>query len=439
MVETARYRLVMRTNPVLDQLGAYPIAEIQDTARRMRDAGEKLIDFSIGDPYEPTPSFIRDAVRAAVPEVTQYPQTAGLAVLREAVAGYADRRFGVEIDPTTQVMPVSGAKEAIFSTPFGFIDPSGEDVVAWGTPTYPAYERGTRFAGAVAMPIVLSGDFVLRVGDVPDSAWERLRLLWVCTPHNPTGAVTSRDDLAALYSKCRETDTLLLSDEAYGDVYADQPPTSVLEVADSGMTGALAFFSCSKRSGMTGYRSGAVVGDPAAIEVLRRLRSSVGVASPEFVQEAAAAAWADDLHAAERREIFSAKRRVMRQGFESAGLEVVGSEAGLYLWLKVEDDLAATKRLLGEGVVVSPGRAFGPGGEGHVRLALVPTVDECAAAVEVVVRALAGGVSDVEGGAEASLARTQDEGAPKGAFEDEDAARGVTGRSERAKRRRSGH
>jgi len=201
----------------------------------------------------------------------------------------------------------------------------------------------------------------------------------------------------------------------------------------------LAFFSCSKRSGMTGYRSGAVVGDAAAIEVLRRLRSSVGVASPEFVQEAAAAAWADDAHAAERREIFSAKRRVLRRGFESAGLEVIGSEAGLYFWIKVEDDMAATKRLLGEGVVVSPGRAFGNGGEGHIRLALVPTVDECAAAVEVVARALAGGVGDVESEAEASLARTQDEGAPSGAFEDEDAVRGVTGRSERAKRRRSGH
>ena len=412
MVETSRYRLAMRINPVLDQLGAYPITEIQDTARRMHDAGEELIDFSIGDPHEPTPSFIRDAVRGAVPEVTQYPQTAGLAVLREAVAGYADRRFGVALDPATQVMPVSGAKEAIFSTPFGFVDHSADDVVAWGTPTYPVYERGTRFAGAEAMPILLGGDFVMRVGDIPDSAWDRLRLLWVCTPHNPTGAVTSRDDLAALYSKCRETDTLLLSDEAYGDVYADDPPASVLEIAGPGAIGTLAFFSCSKRSGMTGYRSGAVVGDADAIEILRRLRSSVGVASPEFVQEAAAAAWSDDAHAAERREIFSAKRRVLREGFESAGLEVIGSNAGLYLWIKVEDDMAAAKRLLGEGVVVSPGRAFGTGGEGHVRLALVPTVDECAAVVEVVARALAGGVDDVEG---------------------------VTGQSERAERRRSGH
>ena len=378
----------MRTNPVLDQLGAYPITEIQDIARRMRDAGERLIDFSIGDPREPTPPFIREAVRAAVPEVTQYPQTAGLAVLREAIAGYAARRFGVEIDPATQVIPVSGAKEAIFSTPFAFVNPDGGDLIAWGTPSYPVYERGARFAGADVLPIVLEGDFVLRVDDVPTGAWNHLRLLWVCTPHNPTGAVTSDGDLAALYEKCRETDTLLLSDEAYGDVYSEDPPPSILDVADPGVPGGLAFFSCSKRSGMTGYRSGAIVGDRAAIEVLRRLRSSVGVASPEFIQEAAAVAWADDAHAEERRDIFSAKRDVLRNGLEAAGIEVLGSEAGLYLWMKVDDDVAATKRLLADGVVVSPGTAFGPGGEGHLRMALVPTVEECAEVVEVVTRCL---------------------------------------------------
>jgi succinyldiaminopimelate transaminase len=378
----------MRTNPVLDQLGAYPITEIQDTARRMRDAGERLIDFSIGDPREPTPEFIRQRLKDTVPTVTQYPQTTGLASLRDAIAGYCDRRYGATIDPATQVMPASGAKEAIFSTPFAFVAPGAGELVAWGTPTYPVYERGAMFAGAEVLPIVLGGDFVLRVDDVPDEAWDRLRMLWICTPHNPTGAITSRADMEALYEKCRETDTLLLSDEAYSDTYADEVPTGILEVAGPGSPGAVAYLSCSKRSGMTGYRSGAMVGDPEAIEALRRLRSSVGVASPEFVQEAAAAAWSDDDHAAERREIFAEKRRVLRDGFEAAGLEVIGSKAGLYLWVKVEDDMDATKRLLADGVVVSPGRAFGSGGEGYVRLALVPTVEDCAEAVEVVTRCL---------------------------------------------------
>ncbi len=139
---------------------------------------------------------------------------------------------------------------------------------------------------------------------------------------------------------------------------------------------------------MTGYRTGAIVGDAAAIAAIKSLRSSVGVASPEFVQRAAAAAWSDDAHVEERRQIFTAKRRVLRTKLEEDGIRVVGSEAGLYLWVAVDDDVIATKRLLEQGVVVSPGRAFGPGGEGHIRLALVPTVEECAAAAEVVASCL---------------------------------------------------
>ena len=378
----------MRTNPVLDELGAYPIAEIQDTARRMRDAGERLIDFSLGDPREPTPEFIREAAADAIPEVSQYPTVAGLSSLRQAIAGWVERRFGVEVDPDTQIVPTSGAKEAIFTTPFAFIDRSANDAGVFCTPGYPIHERGLRFAGAEAIGVKLSGDFVLRAADVPTDAWDRLRMIWSCSPHNPTGAVTSRDDLAELLERSREHEVLLCSDEAYADLWEEAPPTSVLEVAGPGSQGALAFFSCSKRSGMTGYRSGAIVGDAAAITAIKSLRSSVGVSSPEFIQAAAAAAWSDDEHAEERRKIFATKRDILRRRFEEDGIEIVASTAGLYLWLAVDDDLEATKRLLAEGVVVSPGSAFGPGGEGHLRLALVPTVDECAEAAEVVAACL---------------------------------------------------
>ena len=150
----------------------------------------------------------------------------------------------------------------------------------------------------------------------------------------------------------------------------------------------LSFLSCSKRSGMTGYRSGAIVGDAGAIAALRDLRSSVGVASPEFVQAAAVAAWSDDAHATERRGIFFAKRQVLRRFFEELGYEVVGSRAGIYLWVKVDDDMATTERLLEHGVVVSPGRIFGSGGEGFVRFALVPTLEETHQAVEVLRKCL---------------------------------------------------
>jgi acetylornithine aminotransferase len=185
---------------------------------------------------------------------------------------------------------------------------------------------------------------------------------------------------------------MFLSDECYADVYEEaaypEGPASALQVSGPDFSGVLTFFSCSKRSGMTGYRSGAIVGDATAITALRQLRTTTGTASPDFVQAAAAAAWSDDDHAIERREIFSRKRQVLRRAFAEIGIDVVESNAGLYLWVAVDDDLAATERLLDGGVVVSPGRFFGQGGEGYLRLALVPTVEECEAAVEVVQRCL---------------------------------------------------
>jgi LL-diaminopimelate aminotransferase len=377
----------MRLNPVFAELGDYPIAQIQMRARDRRDAGLSVIDFSIGDPREPTPTFIVEALRESVPPISQYPTSAGLLELRRAVAGYVLRRFGVEVDPATQVIPTSGAKEAIFNTPFAFINRDAGDVVIYPTPGYPVYERGSLFAGATVFPIELSDDFVLRSEMIPDEAWDRARLVWTCSPHNPAGSVSTLEDIAGLYVKAVDSDALLLSDECYADVYEDavypNGPMSALQVAGDGSPGVLSYLSLSKRSGMTGYRSGAIVGDPEAIAALKALRATTGTASPEFVQGAAIAAWSDDAHAAERRAIFSEKRRILKAAFDDLGYETVGSQAGLYLWIKVQDDMVFTDRLLEEGIVVSPGRFFGPGGEGFIRLALVPTVAECADAADV--------------------------------------------------------
>lgn len=381
---------MVRINPVLSGMGGNPVTAVQDLARELRDRGKRLIDFSIGDPREPTPAFIPAALREAVPEVSQYPTTRGLAELRSAISGYVSRRFGVSVDPDTQVLVTTGSKEAIFSTPLAFVDRDGGDSVIWATPGYPIYRRGALLAGARGVAVPLSGDFVFRPGQVSDADWASARLVWVGSPHNPTGAVTPADVLEAFLRRSRETNALLCGDECYADLYESEPPASVLQVAGSGSQGVLSFLSLSKRSGMTGYRSGAIVGDPEAIAALVSLRQGTGTAPPEFTQVAAIAAWSDDEHAAERRQVFSTKRRVLRDAFEGAGLEVVGSVAGLYLWLRVGDDLAASEALLAAGVVVSPGRAFGPGGEGFLRLALVPSVDECEEAAAAVVAVLAG-------------------------------------------------
>jgi LL-diaminopimelate aminotransferase len=382
----------MELNPVLDELGSYPIAAVRDRTIARRDAGLPVIDFSIGDPREPTPVFIADALRDAVPEVSQYPTAAGRAALRQAVAAYVERRFGVTVDPATQVLPTSGSKEAIFNTPFAFIDREAGDAVVYPSPGYPVYQRGSLFAGAEVRPIVLSDDFILRASDIPDEVWDVAKLVWTCTPHNPSGAVTSSEDLADLYQRCREAGALLLSDECYADTYEDEVypngPASVLQVADDGATGALVYLSLSKRSGMTGYRSGAIVGDADAIAALKRLRETTGTASPDFVQEAAIAAWSDDGHAADRRMLFTSKRRILERAFVELGMEIVASQAGLYLWVRVGDDLGITDKLLSAGIVVSPGRFFGEGGEGFIRLALVPTLGECEEAADALLDAL---------------------------------------------------
>ncbi len=376
----------MRVNPVLDIVGRNPVTFVQDRARALRDEGRTLLDFSIGDAREPTSPHIPQVLRDAVPDVSRYPTVAGLSALRRAVAGYVRRRFGLEIDPDTEVTPVSGAKEAIFSTPLAFIDRGAADGVAWPVPGYPVYERGALFAGAVPFPTPLRDDFVFRASDMSDEVWRRVRLLWICSPHNPTGSVIPRGELARIRERAAAEDVLLCSDECYSDIYEDEAPTSLLEVG--GVEGVLVYMSLSKRSGMTGYRSGAVVGDRRAISALRKLRSCTGTSSPEFVQTAAASAWADDGHAAMMRELILGKRRVLGRGFAEMGWPVSASEAGLYMWVKVPDDAAVTERLMDEGMAVTPGSAFGPRGAGYIRLALVPTFEECEEAVEVLKKCL---------------------------------------------------
>ncbi|MGH8957907.1 MAG: aminotransferase class I/II-fold pyridoxal phosphate-dependent enzyme [Acidimicrobiia bacterium] len=379
----------MKINPVVESMGPYAVGALAEHARNLRAEGKRVLDFSIGDPREPTPPFIPEALKAAVPQISQYPTTAGLVELREAIAGYVKRRFAVEVDPDSQVIPTSGSKEAIFSTALAFVDRNREDSVVWPTPGYPIYERGARFAGAIARPVELGADFTFRASDLEAEAWRQAALVWTCSPHNPAGSITGRDDLADLVTAARQAGALFCSDECYSDIYDEVPPTSVLEVAGSEAEGVLAYFSLSKRSGMTGYRSGMIVGDSEAIRLIKLLRTSTGTASPEFVQRAAIAAWSDDHHVAERRRIFSQKRRILGAACEAAGMPVVGSQGGIYLWVRVGDDVGISNRLLAQGILVTPGRAFGKGGEGYIRLALVPPLDQCDEAAEVLSKCLA--------------------------------------------------
>ncbi len=376
---------MVTSNPALEQLGGYPLARLQELANQLRADGRPLHDFSIGDPDEPTPMPIRDALTAAVGPVSRYPTAAGRPALRSAVAGWFARRHGVEVDPDIHIVPTAGSKEAIFHLPLAVLDPAGpRRHVLWGDPGYPVYGRGALFAGGVSDPVTLTAEngWRLSLADLPTERLERACIAWVNHPHNPTGATADLGWYREQVAVAREHDLLLASDECYQEIWFDTPPPSALEACGGDLRGVLAVVSLSKRSGMTGYRSGAIAGDPELIRRLKLLRPNVGTASPDFIQAAATAAWDDQAHVDERRAVFGAKRAVLLEHLARHDIEVSGSQATFYLWLRAPggDDAAYAEALLHERIVASPGRAFGPGGTGWLRLALVPTVEGCRAA-----------------------------------------------------------
>jgi succinyldiaminopimelate transaminase len=318
--------------------------------------------------------------------VSRYPTAAGQRELRVAMADWIARRHGATVDPDAEVLPSAGSKEAIFHLPLAVVDPaSAKRTVVWGDPGYPVYDRGTVFAGGTSHPVVLTheGGWRLDLAELPTDLLDRTAIAWINYPHNPTGATTDLDHLRRQVEVARRHDVLLCSDECYQEVWFDAPAPSVLEVCDGDLTNVLAFVSLSKRSGMTGYRAGGMIGDPEMIRRLRLLRPNIGTAAPDFVQRAATAAWGDQAHVDERREIFAAKREVVLGFLRDAGIEVSGSDATFYVWFRAPggDDAAYAEALVGERIVASPGRSFGGGGQGWLRLALVPTVEGCRRAV----------------------------------------------------------
>ena len=373
-------------NPAVFTGAENPMVRLDALKLELLRAGRKTHDFGIGDPLEPMPEFIIRALKDAVPPVGQYPRVAGTPAFRAAVAGYLRRRFDVGVDPERQILPAAGAKEAIFHLPLCLIDPgSRRRAVIFPEPAYPIYERGCAFAGGEAHPVALHEEngYLTEPDDLPGELLDRTALFWIGYPHNPTGAVAPRDYLERVADASRRHGFTVASDECYADLYFEAgPPLSYLQVTTEQ---TLAIHSLSKRSGMTGMRSGFMAGDPTLIDALKRLRPSIGTASPEFVIAAATAAWADDAHVAERRRLFGRKRELFLEFFARAGLRVSASQAGLYLWVEVPGRAASEPYALElaerTGVIVQPGTFLGPAGEGFFRLALAPTVAECREAI----------------------------------------------------------
>ncbi|HZO96568.1 MAG TPA: aminotransferase class I/II-fold pyridoxal phosphate-dependent enzyme [Gaiellaceae bacterium] len=370
----------MLLSPVLAELEQYPFTRLDEWR-----AGRDVIDFGVGDPREATPRFIREALKAAVGERSSYPRAAGLPELREAIAGWIGRRFGVAVDPDAEIVPTLGSKEAIFS--FAQAVLGERRLVAVPEPAYPVYERGALFAGGTVAAVPLREE----TGWLPDldafDAWDELALFWTCYPSNPTGATAPLSFYEELAGRAREHGFLLCSDEAYSELWFGEPPASALQVSER--EHVVVFNTLSKRSSMTGYRSGFVCASPAVAGALRRFRPTTGTAPQEFVQRASVAAWNDEEHVEAVREVYRRKRETLLPVLERKGLRPAGGDATFFLWLAVGGSSEAfALALLEHGLLVAPGSFFGPGAEGYVRLALVPTQAECERAAEILERVL---------------------------------------------------
>lgn len=369
-------------NERLQNLPTYPMVQLSAWSQQIVDQGLELLDFGTGDPREPTPAILRQAMIDGVEEVSQYPPTPGTPGLREAVCGYLQRRFGLAFDPDEEVVATFGSKEALFHLPMTFVhEGAARNVVVYGEPAYPVYRIGTLFANAEPHAVILGpgNGYQLDPDGLPDGLLDKTAMVFLNYPHNPSG-YKLRDELYERWVEVqKEHGFVLVSDECYADLnYEGELPKSLLQF---GREGCLAVHSLSKRSGMTGYRSGFVAGDPKLIATYRRFRASMGTAPPSFVQAAAQLAWTEEQHVQDRLQVFADKRDVLVAMAAARGLKVHGSEAGLYLWLEIPasaaDDVAYAERCREQGILVAPGSFFGEGQDRFVRLALVPTLEQC--------------------------------------------------------------
>lgn len=374
-------------------LPPYPFAELEGIIADLKKQGVEPIDFGVGDPVDPTPEFIREAVKTSVDKHAGggYPSYIGSPEFRQAIAKWFGKRFGVKLDPETEIASNIGAKEAVFNFPLAFVD-SG-DVVLTPTPGYPPYARGTEFAGGKPyfLPLLPENDFLIDLEKIPAEIAQKAKILWVNYPNSPSGAVAPDDFYERAVKFCGENDIILASDLAYSEIHFEEKPKSVLDFTRKNV---IEFHSLSKRSRMTGYRVGFVVGDPEIIDAFKKIKTNVDSGTPNFLQDAAIEALRDEKHVEQSIAEYREKRDILCEAFENVGLEVRKPPSTFYLWQKVPKGTTSeefAKKLLAPEIAVvgTPGSwisdktsdGLNPG-EGFVRFALVPTVDQVREAAE---------------------------------------------------------
>ena len=389
-------------NPLLARLHPYPFERLRALTREITpNPAFKPIGLGIGEPKHATPELIKRALTGHLQGLASYPATAGEPALREAFAGWVQRRYGVTLDAASQVLPVNGSREALFALAQTVIDPTqpGATVVC-PNPFYQIYEGAALLAGAQTAFVNSdpARNFAADWASVPEAVWARTQLLYVCSPGNPTGAVMPLAEWKKLFELSDRHGFAIASDECYSEIYfRDEPPLGSLEAAlqlgRKDFRNLVALTSLSKRSNVPGMRSGFVAGDAAILKQFLLYRTYHGSAMSPVVQSASIAAWNDEAHVVDNRNLYRAKFARVTP-LLSGVMDVALPDAGFYLWARVAggDDVAFALDLLAQyNVSVLPGSllaresgGINPGA-GRVRLALVAGVDECVEAAQRIV------------------------------------------------------
>jgi LL-diaminopimelate aminotransferase len=363
-------------------LPPYLFAEIDRVKAEVKAQGKDIISLGIGDPDLPTPDFIIAALceAAKTPVNHQYPSYVGLFSYRQAVADWYKERFGVVLDPETEVVNLIGSKEGIAHFPLAFVDPG--DVVLSPSPGYPVYASSTGFAGGrvVSLPLLEENDFLPDLDAVSPDDWHKAKIIFVNYPNNPTSAMADRSFFEKLVKKCKEYSVILVHDAAYTEIYFDpeNKPMSILEI-DGAKDVAIEFHSLSKTYNMTGWRTGMAVGAAELVKGLGKIKENVDSGCFQAVQEAGIAALKEgEPYAQSFRDVYRERRDAVCAALTKAGIEYREPQASFYVWAKTPAGFSSsdfvTRVIRETGVVLTPGTGFGAPGEGYFRISLtVPT------------------------------------------------------------------
>jgi LL-diaminopimelate aminotransferase len=373
----------------LEAIPPYKFQELEQQIAEKRAAGIDVISLGIGDPDEPTYPYVVEAMQEAVanPAYHQYPSNRGRDEFRQGFAEFYDRRFGVEIDPASEVIPAIGAKECIYNLCFAFLDP--EDVALASDPGYPVYTGGPLLAGAKAelLPLVPELGFAPDLTAVPADVASRARLMFINYPNNPTGATVPEGFFDTVVSFAREHEILVVHDNAYSETTYDGYVAPSFLATPGAKEVGVEVFSLSKGYNMTGWRCAAILGNAEAIQSYWRLKTNVDSGLFEAVQMAGVAALEGPSEPMERMNaVYTRRRDLVVSALREIGVEVTSPKGTIYVWAPVPEGHTSTsfcERVLEEAaVVVSPGSMYGPSGEGFFRIALTAPDDRIEEAVE---------------------------------------------------------